>query len=125
MPWSSLSAQRRKVSTFVIVLSLSLNHECLTSFADYSGMFNGNIVTPAKAVVCPLDAEDVSKYVQLFKLISQLMTRPIEGLSGSAPSTRCLPQLRQAGMEPQAGLWEGTSLSISARSLRSTSSLPK
>ncbi|KAF5321271.1 hypothetical protein D9619_001611 [Psilocybe cf. subviscida] len=34
------------------------------SFADYSGMFNGNVVTPAKAVVCPLDAEDVSKIVR-------------------------------------------------------------
>lgn len=32
------------------------------SFADYSGIFNGNVVTMAKAVVCPLDAEDVSKY---------------------------------------------------------------
>lgn len=32
------------------------------SFADYSTIFNGNVVTIAKAVVCPLDAEDVSKY---------------------------------------------------------------
>ena len=33
-----------------------------SSFADYSTIFNGNVVTMAKAVVCPLDAEDVSKY---------------------------------------------------------------
>lgn len=32
-------------------------------FRDYSTIFNGNVVTMAKAVVCPLDAEDVSKVV--------------------------------------------------------------
>ena len=32
-----------------------------SSFADYSTIFNGNVFTIAKAVVCPLDAEDVSK----------------------------------------------------------------
>jgi hypothetical protein len=32
-----------------------------SSFADYSSIFNGNVFTTAKAVVCPLDAEDVSK----------------------------------------------------------------
>ena len=32
-----------------------------SSFADYSTIFNGNVFTTAKAVVCPLDAEDVSK----------------------------------------------------------------
>jgi hypothetical protein len=31
------------------------------SFADYTKMFNANVTTPAKAVVCPLDAHDVSK----------------------------------------------------------------
>ena len=36
------------------------------SFADYSTIFNGNVVTMAKAVVCPLDAEDVSKYYARF-----------------------------------------------------------
>ena len=32
-----------------------------SSFADYSTIFNGNVYTRAKAVVCPLNAEDVSK----------------------------------------------------------------
>jgi hypothetical protein len=32
-------------------------------FADYSIIFNGNVVCPSKAVVVPLDAEDVSKCV--------------------------------------------------------------
>ncbi|KAF8161374.1 hypothetical protein B0H34DRAFT_377906 [Crassisporium funariophilum] len=32
-------------------------------FQDYSTIFNGNVVTFAKAVVCPLDAEDVSKII--------------------------------------------------------------
>ncbi|KJA28830.1 hypothetical protein HYPSUDRAFT_176759 [Hypholoma sublateritium FD-334 SS-4] len=34
-----------------------------SSFLDYSTIFNGNVVSAAKAVVCPLDAEDVSKIV--------------------------------------------------------------
>ncbi|KAF9486078.1 hypothetical protein BDN70DRAFT_870593 [Pholiota conissans] len=34
-----------------------------TGFLDYSTIFNGNVVSAAKAVVCPLDAEDVSKIV--------------------------------------------------------------
>lgn len=33
------------------------------SFQDYSTIFNGNVITIAKAVVCPLDAEDVSKII--------------------------------------------------------------
>ncbi|KAJ8509300.1 hypothetical protein ONZ45_g8515 [Pleurotus djamor] len=33
------------------------------SFQDLSSIFNGNIVTVAKAVACPLDADDVSKIV--------------------------------------------------------------
>ena len=46
----------------VFLLCSHLTHiSC--SFADYSTIFNGNVVTAAKAVVCPLDAEDVSKYV--------------------------------------------------------------
>ncbi|KIM40408.1 hypothetical protein M413DRAFT_446588, partial [Hebeloma cylindrosporum] len=32
-------------------------------FLDYSTIFNGNVVTASKAVVCPLDAEDVSRIV--------------------------------------------------------------
>lgn len=32
-------------------------------FGDYSTIFNGNVQSLAKAVVCPLDAEDVSKWV--------------------------------------------------------------
>ncbi|KAF7982994.1 hypothetical protein HWV62_24606 [Athelia sp. TMB] len=35
------------------------------SFVDYSRMFNGNVITRAKAVVCPLDAEDVSRTILL------------------------------------------------------------
>ncbi|KAF9012610.1 hypothetical protein BDQ17DRAFT_1232411 [Cyathus striatus] len=31
------------------------------NFKDYSTIFNGNVETHAKAVICPLDAEDVSK----------------------------------------------------------------
>ena len=38
--------------------NLALNS---SSFADFSTIFNGNVFTIAKAVVCPLDAEDVSK----------------------------------------------------------------
>ncbi|XP_006461325.1 hypothetical protein AGABI2DRAFT_185602 [Agaricus bisporus var. bisporus H97] len=34
-----------------------------SSFLEYSTIFNGNVITTAKAVVCPLDAEDVSKVV--------------------------------------------------------------
>lgn len=33
-------------------------------FGDYSTIFNGNVQSLAKAVVCPLDAEDVSKIVR-------------------------------------------------------------
>ncbi|KAF9443992.1 hypothetical protein P691DRAFT_839285 [Macrolepiota fuliginosa MF-IS2] len=33
------------------------------NFLDYSTIFNGNVITAAKAVVCPLDAEDVSKVI--------------------------------------------------------------
>ncbi|KAJ7133731.1 hypothetical protein C8R43DRAFT_644511 [Mycena crocata] len=32
-------------------------------FLEYSSIFNGNVVTVAKAVACPLDAEDVSKII--------------------------------------------------------------
>ncbi|KAF8911577.1 hypothetical protein CPB84DRAFT_1762274 [Gymnopilus junonius] len=32
-------------------------------FLDYSTLFNGNVVCPSKAAVCPLDAEDVSRAV--------------------------------------------------------------
>ncbi|KAJ3509303.1 hypothetical protein NLJ89_g5289 [Agrocybe chaxingu] len=32
-------------------------------FGDYSTIFNGNVVSHSKAVVCPLDAEDVSKII--------------------------------------------------------------
>ncbi|KAJ7099367.1 hypothetical protein B0H15DRAFT_920210 [Mycena belliarum] len=34
-----------------------------SDFLEYSSIFNGNVVTAAKAVVCPLDAEDVSKII--------------------------------------------------------------
>ncbi|KAL0068889.1 hypothetical protein AAF712_004220 [Marasmius tenuissimus] len=34
-----------------------------TNFSEYVAMFNGNVQSPAKAVTCPLDAEDVSKIV--------------------------------------------------------------
>ncbi|KAF9262681.1 hypothetical protein L218DRAFT_903717 [Marasmius fiardii PR-910] len=34
-----------------------------SNFVEYSAMFNGNVQTPAIAVACPLDAEDVSKIV--------------------------------------------------------------
>ena len=33
------------------------------SFAHHSTVFNGNVVSRAKAAVCPLDAEDVSRFV--------------------------------------------------------------
>jgi hypothetical protein len=39
--------------------------DILYSFRDYATIFNGNVQTKAKAVVCPLDAQDVSAYVQL------------------------------------------------------------
>ncbi|KAL0574904.1 hypothetical protein V5O48_007048 [Marasmius crinis-equi] len=34
-----------------------------SNFFEYTAMFNGNVQSPAKAVTCPLDAEDVSKVV--------------------------------------------------------------
>ncbi|KZP18370.1 hypothetical protein FIBSPDRAFT_792011 [Athelia psychrophila] len=34
-----------------------------SSFVDYSRIFNGSVITCAKAVVCPLDAEDVSRTI--------------------------------------------------------------
>ncbi|KAG7091291.1 hypothetical protein E1B28_010338 [Marasmius oreades] len=34
-----------------------------SNFKEYTAMFNGNVKTRAKAVACPLDAEDVSKIV--------------------------------------------------------------
>ncbi|KAJ7496613.1 hypothetical protein FB451DRAFT_199307 [Mycena latifolia] len=34
-----------------------------SDFVEYSSIFNGNVVTVAKAVACPLDAEDVSKII--------------------------------------------------------------
>jgi hypothetical protein len=36
-------------------------HQDYFSFLEYSKMFNGNVRTTARVVVCPLDAEDVSK----------------------------------------------------------------
>ena len=35
-------------------------------------MFNGNVKTLALAVVCPLDAEDVSRYVEVDDLWSHI-----------------------------------------------------
>lgn len=32
-----------------------------TSFVDYSKMFNGNVKTLAKVLVCPVDTDDVSR----------------------------------------------------------------
>lgn len=32
-----------------------------SSFDDFALIFNGNVVSRAKAVVCPLDAQDVSR----------------------------------------------------------------
>ncbi|KAL0574903.1 hypothetical protein V5O48_007047, partial [Marasmius crinis-equi] len=34
-----------------------------SNFFEYTAMFNGNVQSPAKAVTCPLDAEDISKIV--------------------------------------------------------------
>ncbi|KAK7033819.1 FAD-binding PCMH-type domain-containing protein [Favolaschia claudopus] len=34
-----------------------------TEFVEYSSIFNGNVVCVARAVACPLDAEDVSKII--------------------------------------------------------------
>ncbi|KAJ7286911.1 hypothetical protein C8J57DRAFT_1430748 [Mycena rebaudengoi] len=34
-----------------------------SDFLEYSTIFNGNVVTVAKAVACPLDAQDVSKII--------------------------------------------------------------
>ncbi|KAJ7935346.1 hypothetical protein B0H13DRAFT_2650042 [Mycena leptocephala] len=34
-----------------------------SDFVEYSSIFNGNVVTVAQAVTCPLDAEDVSKII--------------------------------------------------------------
>ncbi|KAK1224609.1 hypothetical protein PQX77_012504 [Marasmius sp. AFHP31] len=34
-----------------------------SNFSEYVAMFNGNVQSPAKAVTCPLDAQDVSKIV--------------------------------------------------------------
>ena len=45
-----------------IVFCVHLTLISFASFADYSTIFNGNVVTKAKAVVCPLDAEDISKF---------------------------------------------------------------
>lgn len=62
MSWSRLPSERICVCFF----STANYHEYLNSgftrFSDYSTIFNGNVVSAAKAVVCPLDAEDVSKY---------------------------------------------------------------
>lgn len=47
--------------------SMPSSHNTLfPSFLDYSTIFNGNVVTAAKAVVCPVDAEDVSRFVIKF-----------------------------------------------------------
>ncbi|KZP10182.1 hypothetical protein FIBSPDRAFT_963361 [Athelia psychrophila] len=36
---------------------------------DYSRIFNGSVITCAKAVICPLDAEDVSRSVSRHALL--------------------------------------------------------
>ncbi|EEB99586.1 hypothetical protein MPER_00710, partial [Moniliophthora perniciosa FA553] len=32
-----------------------------TNFTEYTAIWNGNVFSPAQAVACPLDADDVSK----------------------------------------------------------------
>lgn len=58
--------QRRPEVCFVNGECICCHEPCrsdFNSFLDYSTIFNGNVITIAKAVVCPLDAEDVSRWV--------------------------------------------------------------
>lgn len=48
------------VSLAACSIELTLG-DLIYSFADFSTIFNGNVKTAAQAVICPLDAEDVSK----------------------------------------------------------------
>lgn len=51
----------------------------LSRFADYCVIFNGNVVCASQAVVCPKDAEDVSKYVSGRLYISTQVSFTVRG----------------------------------------------
>jgi hypothetical protein len=57
-----VARRQGECSTFnVQIQTMYPNSNFAIRFLDYSTIFNGNVVSAAKAVVCPLDAEDVSK----------------------------------------------------------------
>jgi len=69
------------------------------------------VITIAKAVVCPLDAEDISRWVFDYARIDILLIS-IPGLFYSAISILSLSPSRLVDMAPVDGLSVGISLSI-------------
>ncbi len=67
------------LSPLCYIVGVGPSHDLLYSFLDYSTIFNGNVITAARAVVCPVDAEDVSRFVDRSSCINdqsaQISTR--------------------------------------------------
>lgn len=73
-------------------------------------MFNGNVETVAKVVVCPLDAEDVSRSVT-FGGIQQIFKCGSSELYYFVRNTLCHHQSKLGAMGPLVGLLEEMLLS--------------
>lgn len=74
----------------------------------HSTVFNGNVVSRAKAAVCPLDAEDVSRFA-LFFIPHRLRLILFAELFSFATNIRYHCPSKRAVMAPGVGLLEGMS----------------
>lgn len=99
--------------TLNFALHLRLSTVCL-SFADLTTIFNGNVKTQAAAVVCPLDARDVSEQVYTHHCPTWTHHN-ITGSSYSVANTRSRPQSKLEGTVLQAGHWREISSLTSIR----------
>lgn len=122
LSWARLPSGRGWVSIYSWRLILPLKSS--PSFWDYSTIFNGNVVTASKAVVCPLDAEDVSRCAPFcFRNTNNDLF--YSGSCYFAQSTTFHLPLRLGDMERQDGPLGETSSSTSASSSKSTLSPQK
>lgn len=72
----------------------------------HSTVFNGNVVSRAKVAVCPLDAEDVSRFALLF-MPHHLRLILFAELFSFATNIRYHCPSKRAVMAPGVGLLEG------------------
>jgi hypothetical protein len=80
--------------------SSSLDWSITNSFTNYISIFNGNVEAKAKAVVCPLDAQDVSQSESPFFSSQQSADHASAGYSRSAQGMASLLQSKPAAMGP-------------------------